>query len=512
MDFNEFYHAYDVWVIGAGTASVVMLAAWLIARAYVSGYVAMLTDKVQQYTQLEAQYNITQANYKVLEQDNQSLQNDKAGLYADNKHLVNRNDELKIDITELKGVISELQNEIQTLKTTNAEIMTQAHEKEQSFKEQLSLLEENKRILKTEFENLSNEILSKKAQTFKETNQEAMQHLLTPVQSELKAFKEKMETLHNQETQQRAGLKKELEQLQKLNADITDQAHKLTTALKGEKKVQGNWGELMLENILDNAGLRLGKDYRREVTLVGEEGKFRPDAIVYLPQNKHLVIDAKTSFNAYTTYVNSEDEYERATALKDHVAAVRARLMELANKDYYKLENINSPEVVIMFLPIESAYVEALKADESLFQTALDNNILIATPTTLLTSLNIVRQLWRFEEQNKHTAELASRAEKFYSKLNTFLGSMDSVGKQLDKAKDTYEKAYGQLYKGKGNLIKQAAEFKDLGVSVQKEFPETLVERAKLELDAPRQDETPKLDSHSDNNLDVTPPNIESRG
>jgi DNA recombination protein RmuC len=247
--------------------------------------------------------------------------------------------------------------------------------------------------------------------------------------------------------------------------------------------VQGNWGELILENVLDNSGLRLGTDYKREVSFKTENGRQRPDAIVYLPQNKHLVIDAKTSLAAYTRYVNAETDLQRETALAEHAAAVNDRINELADRDYYRLPGLNTPEVVIMFIPIESAYVEALKYDETLYQRAIERNVLVATPITLLTSLNIVRQLWQFEDRSKHTAELASRAEKFYNKLNGFLGSMQKVGDQLDNAKQSYENAVKQLYSGRGNLIKQASEFKELGVSVQKELPAELLEKANLELD-----------------------------
>jgi DNA recombination protein RmuC len=298
----------------------------------------------------------------------------------------------------------------------------------------------------------------------------------------MKGFKAKVEDIHARDAEQRVQLRTELQNMQKLNREITDQADKLTTALRGQKKVQGNWGELMLENVLDNSGLRLGIDYRREVSFNTEEGRQRPDAIVYLPQNKHLIIDAKTSLLAYTEYVNADTDLVRNQAIAAHARAVGDRISELADRDYFKLPGLNSPEVVVMFIPIESAYVEALKYDDTLFQRAIERNVLVATPTTLLTSLNIVRQLWRFEDQNKHTAELASRAEKFYSKLNGFLTSMQGVGSQLDRARASYDKAFGQLYSGKANLIKQASEFKDLGVSVQKELPAELVERACLEL------------------------------
>lgn len=373
-------------------------------------------------------------------------------------------------------------SELTALNQLHAELTTRLTEKEQHFVQQLQLLQDSKTELKREFETLANEILERKGAQFKELNRESVAGILNPIHEELKGFKSKVETIHQQETEQRVKLRTELENLQKLNQQITDQADKLTKALKGEKKVQGNWGELMLENVLDNSGLRLGSDYTREMNFEADDGRFRPDVVVHLPQGKHMVIDAKTSLNAYTRFVNAEDELERQTALKEHAQSVKARIQELAQKDYARLPGLNSPEVVVMFIPIESAYVEALRADESIFQKAIEQKVLVTTPTTLLTSLNIVRQLWRFEEQNKHTAELASRAERFYNKLANFLDSMQNVGKQIDKAKSNYDDALKQLYTGRGNLIMQAAQFKELGVSVSKELPPELVKAARLEL------------------------------
>lgn len=376
----------------------------------------------------------------------------------------------------------EQQAEYAKLKEKHDRLQVQFAEKQLQFQQQMQWLQENKNQLKQEFEVLASEILERKGLQFQQQSSQTLQQLLTPVQAELKGFREKVEAIHTEELKQRSELKTELVQLQKLNLAITDQASQLTNALQGQKKLQGNWGELMLENVLENSGLRLGIDYRREVSFNTVEGRRRPDVIVDLPQHKHLVIDAKTSLIAYTRYVNAEDETERSQALQQHCQAVSDRISELADKNYYQLQGLNSPEVVFMFIPIESAYVEALKQDPLLYQKALERNVLVATPTTLLTSLNIVRQLWRFEQQNQHSAELAKRAERFYHKLTAFLESMQGVGKQLDKARESYDKALAQLYSGKGNLIKQAAEFKDLGVAVRSELDAELVEKAQLEL------------------------------
>jgi DNA recombination protein RmuC len=345
------------------------------------------------------------------------------------------------------------------------------------------LLEENRVALKQEFQNLANQIFEEKHQVFARQSSEGLNTVFDSFRKQMFEFKSKVEDIHLKDTEQQAILKTELAQLKELNRQMTEEAHSLATALKGSVKMQGNWGELVLENVLDRSGLRLDVDYRREVSFDTEQGRQRPDVVVYLPDDKHLVIDSKVSMNAYTRFVNAVDDSERAQALKEHVAAVASRIKELADRNYFQIEGLNSPEMVFMFIPIESAFVEALKADEALFSRAIEQNVLVATPTTLLTSLNIVRQLWRFEERNEHTAELARRASRIYKKLNTFLGEMDKLGRTLDSAKKGYTQAMAQLYAGKDNLIKQASEFEKLGVSVQGSLPEHLVRKARMELE-----------------------------
>ena len=426
----------------------------------------MLRDQTQQQQQEQLRLKVELSRLQVQHDERQQAERQYASWWQ-----------------EEKSRLQSLQQELQQLQSEHSALKTRREEQERHFQQQMEQLEASREQLKKEFEQLASEILERKGKAFTEMSQQSLNHLLNPIQSEMKGFREKVEHIHLRETEQRVQLRTELQNLQQLNRAITEQAEKLTTALQGQKKVQGNWGELMLENVLDNAGLRAGVDYRREVSFNGEDGRQRPDAIVYLPGDKHLIIDAKTSLAAYTRYVNAEQDNERQQALREHARAVADRIKELAERRYDRLPGLNSPEIVIMFIPVESAYVEALKADETLYQRALEQNVLVATPTTLLTSLNIVRQLWRFEDQSKHTAELADRAERFYNKLNSFLTSMQDVGKKLDGARISYERAFAQLYSGRGNLIKQAAEFKELGVSVQKELPTELVDKAKLELD-----------------------------
>ena len=381
----------------------------------------------------------------------------------------------------------QLQDELSAARQELAATTARADEQRKNADDQLKQLREMseaaKKSLTEEFQNLANSILEDKTRRFSEQNIESLGNLLHPFRERLNEFKSRVEEIHYQDTQQQASLKAELANLKELNQQMTAEAHDLATALKGQAKKQGNWGELVLENVLARSGLQEGKDYRREVSFNTDEGKRRPDVIIYLPDAKHLIVDAKVSLNAYTRYVNSEDELERKQALGEHVKAVGDRIRELADRRYFELGDLNSPEMVFMFVPVESAFVEALRADETLFQQALERNVLVATPTTLLTSLNIVRQLWRLEKQNAHSAALADSASKLYHKFTVFIGTMEELGRKLDGARTSYVKAFGQLYQGRGNLIKQAKDFEQLGVAVKGALPQYLVDKTELEID-----------------------------
>jgi DNA recombination protein RmuC len=393
--------------------------------------------------------------------------------------------------TELKQQHQAQQQDYMQLQRDHSALQISLKEKQQHFVEQQALLQNSKQQLSLEFQQLAQQIFEDKSVRFQASNQEALNSLLNPFRLQLDAFKSKVEDIHLKDSQQQALLNHELQHLKILNQQITEEAHQLAVALKGQKKTQGNWGELVLENVLERSGLRAGQDYQREFSVTQEDGaKLRPDLVVFLPQGKHLIIDAKVSLNAYSRYINSEDDLERQLALQEHVAAMAARIKELSDRNYHKLPGLNSPDLVFMFVPIESAFVEALKADESLFQQALNQNVLVATPTTLLTSLNIVRQLWRYEEQHKHTAELAKRADAVFNKLRTFLTTFLRVKESLNRAQEAYETAESQLYKGRANLVKQVNEFKDLTPAIQAELPEYFVEKSQIEFDAEAQAET----------------------
>lgn len=391
--------------------------------------------------------------------------------------------DLKQQLGQAQEQTNQIRQEKSALEQEQVRLTTEFAEREASHKREVDNFEKQKTQLTEHFKVLSEEILETKSKHLQETSKLSLSAVMTPFQQSIDSFKKEVQDIHHRETSAQGELKKELESLKELNQKITTEAHELSTALRGQKKLQGNWGELILENVLDRSGLQKGQDYDREVSFTTEEGRQRPDAIVYLPQGKHLVIDAKVSLNAYTRYVNAEDESERTQALKEHRNAIAERIKELSQRNYYALPGLNSPDMVFMFIPIESAFVEALKYDESLFQQAIEQNVLVATPTTLLTSLNIVRQLWRFEDQNKHTAALAEKAEAVFKKLNSFLGSFEKIKTSLDRANEAYLQAEGQLLSGRGNLVKQVGEFKNLAPSILAELPQHFADKAALEID-----------------------------
>jgi DNA recombination protein RmuC len=383
----------------------------------------------------------------------------------------------------LQHRLEDLQRELHQAQTVMETRRAEQLKERQFMDEKLQQLEHNRERLKKDFEQLAQQVLKTTQQEFSTQSRQGLDDFLRPFRQQVSDFRTKVESIHSDDLKQREALKTELKQLQQLNLQMTQEAHELSTALKGQKKTQGNWGELILENVLDRSGLQRDRDYRREVSFATEEGRRRPDVIVYLPQEKHLIIDAKVSLNAYTRYVNAESEVERTQAIQEHVHSLSQRIRELSDRNYFELPGLKSPEMVFMFVPIESAFVEAIRADETLFQMAIEQHILVTTPTTLLTSLNIVRQLWRFEDQNKHATQLADQAAKVYNQLRLFLESMEALGVQLDRSRKLYDQALNQFISGRGNLVKRVEDFQQLGVSVKKEMPRAILEKARLELD-----------------------------
>lgn len=414
-----------------------------------------------------------------------TLRAEQAALQGQLKHTQATLSERELDAQKLaqkEAIIDQLNLNIAELKTQLNQEQVERQKDQENVDEKLQLLQSNKAQLSQEFENLSNKIFEEKNKQFKQSSQEGLNSLLTPFKDQLEGLRKKVDDVYVAESKDRSALKEQITSLHDLNKQITEEAASLARALRGEKKTQGNWGELVLETVLEKSGLRQGEEYVREKSITDEDGeRFRPDVIINLPEEKHIVVDAKVSLNAYTDYINAESEADRISFLKQHIDAVRMHIKTLADKSYAKLPGVNSPDFVFLFMPIEPAFMVAFEHDDKLFNDAFEQRIVVVTPTTLLASLRTVSSLWSIERQNKNAKQLAEQAGKVHDKLVGFVEDMEKVGKQLGTVQGTYDSAWNKLKEGRGNLISQAHKFKDLGVRVKKEIPQQVLETAELE-------------------------------
>jgi DNA recombination protein RmuC len=335
---------------------------------------------------------------------------------------------------------------------------TKLEASEKNSAEKISLLKDSESDLKKQFENLATKILEKNSESFSKISQEKINTIVSPMQTQLKDFKEKVESVYLNEAKERSALSNELKTLKELNQKISTEAHNLTTALKGNNKTQGSWGEMILEQVLNRSGLRAGEEYLREKTLKNSSGEtYRPDVVVNLPQDRQVIIDAKTSLVDYEDYSNDNND----ASLKAHINSINKHIDGLADKDYENLQGINTLDFVFMFIPIESALMLALENDKDLFDKAFKKKIVLVSPTTLLIALKAVENSWRYEKQAKNTEEVVRLATKLYDKVRGFTEDFEKVGKNLNSAQKTYDDAFGKLTSGKDNIIRQIEVFKD---------------------------------------------------
>lgn len=352
----------------------------------------------------------------------------------------------------------------------------------QSNAEKLQILEQAEVRLKQQFEHLANQLFEEKTAKVDLQNRQSLEGLLSPLREQLDGFKKQVHDSFSQEAKERHTLVHELKNLQRLNEQMTREAVNLTQALKGDNKQQGNWGEVVLARVLAESGLREGHEYETQVNLQNEAGKrYQPDVIVHLPQNKQVVVDSKMALVAYERYFNAETDAQRDQALNAHLIALRAHIKGLSMKDYHKLKGIQSLDYVLMFIPVEPAFQVAIQADPSLVKDAMEQNIILVSPTTLLVALRTIDNLWRNERQNENAKLIAERATKLYDKLRLFIDDMEGLGGALDKANQTYQGAMNKLATGRGNVIRQAESFKQLGVEIKRPISSDLAQMAQSE-------------------------------
>lgn len=369
-------------------------------------------------------------------------------------------------------------------KTENAQLQTRMDEQAKNTAEKLKLLLDAELRLNTQFENLAGKIFDERSKQFTEHHKTSLDHIVTPLREQLGEFKQRIETVYDNENKDRISLREEIVSLRRDTAQMNQEALNLTRALKGDKKAQGNWGEMILETVLEKSGLRKGIEYETQGAFRDEDNRlFKPDVIVRLPEDKDVVIDSKVSLLAYERYCSSEDDQERIAALKQHAEAVRNHIKGLSNKDYSALKGLRSLDFVLLFMPIESAFIAAFQADEGLFTDAFEHKIIVVTPTTLLATLRTIENIWRYERRNENARVIADKAGSLYDKLCGFVEDMEKLGKQLSTVNSTYDAMRSKLSQGRGNLISQAGSFVELGVKVKKTLPKTITGQAGIDSD-----------------------------
>ena len=400
--------------------------------------------------------------------------------------LEERQSQMTLTIEELKQNLSKIESERENIRKEkeflNSELAIKNTENENL--QQLNLkrdqeLEERQEQLRKDFELLANKILEEKSEKFTLQNKENIKQILNPLQEKIQVFEKKVEDTQKESISMHSALKEQLLGLKDLNQQMTKEATNLTRALKGDSKMQGNWGELVLERVLEKSGLEKDREYFVQQSFTTTDGsRVLPDVVLHLPDNKRMIIDSKVSLTDYERYVNA-DEDDRPQFLKAHVNSIRKHVDQLSDKKYEDLYDIQSPDFVLMFIPIEPAFAVAINDDNSIYNKAFEKNIVIVTPSTLLATLRTIDTMWNNEKQQQNAIEIARQAGALYDKFEGLVSDLTGVGKKIDDAKKDYSSAMNKLVEGKGNLITSVEKLKKLGAKAKKSLPEAIIKRAK---------------------------------
>ncbi|MDX2001708.1 MAG: DNA recombination protein RmuC [Chitinophagales bacterium] len=382
---------------------------------------------------------------------------------------------------ESKHELREKVQELSTLSSQYSKLQSDTEHLKQRLEEQKSEMENLQQRFTTEFKNIANDLLEEKSKKFTEQNKVNISEILNPLNERIKEFKEKVESSHKEHISTHAGLIAQITQLRDLNLQMSQEALNLTKALKGESKTQGNWGEMILERLLERSGLSRGQEYVIQENLMTEDGKrYQPDVVIKLPDNKNIIIDSKVSLVAYERYHSCEQEIEKAQYLREHINSIKLHVKQLSNKEYQKLYQLGSLDFVLMFIPVESAFALAFQNDQELYNEALEKHIVIVSTSTLLATLRTINSIWKQEYQNRNALEIARQGGDLYDKFVAFMEDLVTIGKKIDDSKASYSNAMGKLVDGRGNLIKRAESLKALGAKTSKSFSPQLLQRADI--------------------------------
>ena len=430
---------------------------------------------VEQVSVIELDNSRLQASVAALREDTGRVQ---AELQAEkDAHAI-----VQADAVDKREQLERAHGELTSQKSQLAEVTTRLESERQQSQEKLTLLLEAKEALANQFKSLASDILEEKSKRFAEQNQTSLGQLLDPLKVRLQEFQGKVELFYDTEGKQRSALSQQVTQLLDLNKTLSDDAKNLTQALKGSSKSQGNWGELILERVLEASGLRKGEEYDVQESHSREDGsRAQPDVVIHLPEDRHLVVDAKVSLKAYEEYASAETDVERLAAMRRHLDSIRSHIKGLSEKNYQALYGLKSLDFVLMFIPIEPAFMLGVTQDNRLFMDAWTKNVLLVSPSTLLFVVRTVAHLWRQESQNRNAQEIARRGAELYDRLSAFVVDLEKVGDRLRQAQDSYGEAFAKLSTNKGNVIRQAEMLKELGVKPTKALPQALLEASGVE-------------------------------
>ncbi|WP_396169441.1 DNA recombination protein RmuC [Flavobacterium sp.] len=417
---------------------------------------------------------------------------EKATLEEKNNGLISQINQMKeqvqMDRTDFEKQLTASNLEKETIRSEKEALAIQLSKKETDFenlwernKEQKQEVEQLQEKFTKEFENLANKILEEKTSKFTEQNKENLKTILSPLQDKIQLFEKKVEDTHKESIDYHAALRQQILGLREMNEQMSKETLNLTKALKGDSKMQGNWGELILERVLEKSGLEKDREYFVQQSFVTEDGnRVFPDVVINLPDGKKMVVDSKVTLTAYERYINEEDDTLKAQHLKDHVIAINRHVEQLGNKNYHDLYQMESPDFVLLFIPIESAFALALNEDTTLYNKAFEKNIVIVTPSTLLATLRTIDSMWTNQKQQENALEIARQAGALYDKFEGFVTDLVKIGKKMDEAKIEYQGAMNKLVDGKGNLVTSVEKLKKMGAKAKKSLPDNILNRATI--------------------------------
>ncbi|MFD2890799.1 DNA recombination protein RmuC [Flavobacterium chuncheonense] len=444
--------------------TLLVLAVFLVALA-IGFYLGKLLSKTQSQSTTSGLEERINGLLNQIEQLKQQFQQERNQFEKNFNQLASEKENLQKEKESLSIHLAKKENDFDNLLERNKEQKLEVEQLQEKFTK--------------EFENLANKILEEKTTKFTEQNKENMKNILNPLQEKIQLFEKKVDDTHKESIDYHAALRQQILGLREMNEQMSKETVNLTKALKGDSKMQGNWGELVLERVLEKSGLEKGREYEVQQSFTNEAGnRILPDVIINLPDGKKMIVDSKVSLTAYERFVNEEDDTLKATYLKEHVNSLKRHVDQLSDKNYQDIYHMESPDFVLLFVPIEPAFALALNEDNTLYNKAFEKNIVIVTPSTLLATLRTIDSMWTNQKQQENAIEIARQAGALYDKFEGFVTDLIKIGKKMDEAKSEYGNAMNKLVEGKGNLVRSAEKLKKMGAKAKKALPESIIKRA----------------------------------